>query len=132
VELVVRFFALHYARPKYEKPLKDFISSFMSKNRNPAPAKLTEMRLRFQTTCKRVHEALGARPFRIRRTLNAAVFDAVFCGVAGSPDASPEAIRRAYDTATEDQAFLKAVSSGTTDEKAISDRFTIFRDALER
>lgn len=130
VELVVRFLALHFARPIYEKPLKDFISSFMSKNRNPTSEKLAEMRELFRTTCERVHSGLGPRPFRIRRALNAAVFDAVFCGVAGNPAAPAEDIGRAYDSATGDPVFVKAVSSGTTDEKAVADRFNIFRNAL--
>jgi hypothetical protein len=76
VELLVRFFAMRDISA-YSKPMKDFLSKFMKKNRDASPEILDASRQLFQQTCEKIVENLGPKPFHIRAGLNAAAFDAV-------------------------------------------------------
>ena len=51
MELLVRFFAMRDLSA-YTKPMKDFLSRFMRKNKNPTAARLEHTRELFNSTCK--------------------------------------------------------------------------------
>lgn len=129
VELILRFFSLlDYS--EYKKPLKDFMSKSMKRLNRQAlddPAALQRL---FLETCTRVVEALGERPFHITSGLNTAVFDSMMVGVAKSPSASHESIRRMRDALLADGEYKKAVRDATTDPEVIKKRMELVMDRI--
>lgn len=84
VELILRFLALFYNRRHYEKPMKQFLNTFMKVNRRASPTKIYEYENLFKLTCDAVVAILGEKPFHIHTGLNAAVYDSTFTAVASN------------------------------------------------
>jgi hypothetical protein len=122
IELLVRFFAMR-DRTAYQKPMKDFLTAFMRKNRNPSQESLTYIENVFQTTCKDVLDGLGERPFRVRAGLNVAVADAVLVAFSNHLDAVPKDINNRWERLKQDTEFDKNTRQGTTDEETVRARF---------
>lgn len=122
VELLVRFFAMRDVSA-YSKPMKDFLSKFMKKNRDASPETLDVSRELFQQTCIQVLEALGPKPFHIKAGLNAAVFDAVMVAFSNHLDSVPEDIQSRYDRLINDADFDTNIRQATTDIDTIKQRF---------
>jgi Protein of unknown function DUF262 len=122
-ELLIRFFSMRDISA-YEKPLKDFLSRFMKKNRNPTPEALAHSEEIFLQTCNCVLNALGPKPFHIRAGLNAAVFDAVMVAFSNHLDAVPADIEDRYKRLINDKEFDKNTRQATTDVDTIRQRFT--------
>ena len=119
VELIVRFFALYEGSSSYTKPMKTFLNDFMKKHQgqtSPEPYKGL-----FTGTVTKVLEALGPRPFHIKRGINAAVFDSVMIAFARS-DVVPQDIKSRWDDLLENPSFVAAISRGTTDESNVKNR----------
>lgn len=130
VELILRFFALSYGGSAYEKPMKDFLSRFMKREREAVDPRLEEFRTSFSRTAKAIHQYLGEKPFHVRAGLNAAVFDAVFVAFSSNLNLIPPDVRTRYDALTKNAEFLKSVSSGTTDNDVVQSRLRLARTAL--
>ncbi len=121
IELLVRFFAMRDIAA-YKKPMKDFLSKFMRKNRDASAEALRASREIFQRTCDEVVTSLGERPFHIRAGLNAAVFDAVMTAFSNRPSALPEDIRGRYKHLIKDVNFEKRTRDSTTDVDTVKER----------
>ena len=121
VELILRFLAIRNS-DSYRKPMKDFLSRFMQKNRNQKKKTLENTRCLFQQTCSVVVASLGEKPFHIRSGLNAAVLDAVMTAFSGHLDEIPEDIRERYDELIRDEDFEKNTRSSTTDVEVVQAR----------
>ena len=122
VELLVRFFAMRDVSA-YSKPMKDFLSRFMKKNRDAPPEVLEASRELLQRTCEKVLESLGSKPFHIRAGLNAAVFDAVMVAFSNHLDSIPKDIRSRYERLLDDEDFDVNTRQATTDIDTIRQRF---------
>jgi hypothetical protein len=131
VELILRFLALFYTRKTYEKPMKQFLNGFMKTNRKASPARVAEFETLFRRTSDAVIGALGEKPFHIHTGLNAAVYDSTFTVFANNLPAIDARYTRAkhrnqlrtrFERLTTDPAYLKLVSTGTTDEDIIPKR----------
>jgi hypothetical protein len=131
VELILRFLALFFTRDTYEKPMKHFLNTFMKVNRRASATKVSEYEDLFRRTCDAVIAALGERPFHIHTGLNAAVYDSTFTAFASNLarlDAdyntakSRAQLRARFNQLTTNPAYLKLVSTGTTDEDIIPKR----------
>lgn len=122
IELLVRFFALRDVTA-YKKPMKDFLSKFMKKNRDPNSGVLNSSREIFTKTCDAIVSALGEKPFNIRSGLNAAVFDSVMAAFSNNLDIIPDDINSRYKLLLEDKDFDKNTRTGTTDVDTVKDRF---------
>ncbi len=130
IELILRFFAL-LDSTHYEKPMKDFLSKFMFKNRELGDTAYRQFRTLFAATCAAVTKALGERPFHIRRGLNSAVFDCVMVSFAHHLDAIPTDIAQRYQELKEDKTgFLTKVSAGTTDAEVLKERTRLASERL--
>jgi hypothetical protein len=83
-ELVLRFFALRAGYAKYRTPLKRFLNSFMSDNREMPETQIQEHRHTFEQAINYISTTLGGSAFRIsdaagtpyEKTPNRALFDA--------------------------------------------------------
>lgn len=124
IELLVRYFALREERDCYKKPMKDFLSKFMSKYRNSAEETLRRLRHRFELTCHSVIAGLGKRPFHIRAGLNAAVFDAVAIAFSEHLDKVPQDISERYNKLIKDSDFIQNTSTSTTDVDKVNQRIS--------
>ncbi|MEW6350356.1 MAG: DUF262 domain-containing protein [Thermodesulfobacteriota bacterium] len=129
LELVVRFLALRDISA-YEKPMKDYLSRFMNKNRNPSEEVVAETERRFREICEVVVSSLGEEPFHVRGGLNVAVLDAVMIAFSENPEMVPEDIEQRYARLLEDKDFKDNTLSGTTDKSAIKTRFRRAREVL--
>ena len=81
-ELILRFLSIYFASETYTKPMKLFLNSFMSRNRNFGQQSETESRSSFERTISTVLDKLGPRAFKPKRAVNAALFDALMFGHA--------------------------------------------------
>jgi uncharacterized protein with ParB-like and HNH nuclease domain len=139
VELILRFLALFYTRKTYQKPMKQFLNTFMKVNRRSAPDKIQEFENLFKKTCDAVKEALGEKPFHIHTGLNAAVYDSIFTVFASnlatfaedySTDKARNKLRERFEELTKTPAYVKLTSTGTTDEDIIPKRIKKAEQAL--
>ena len=128
VELILRFLAMRNS-DSYRKPMKDFLSRFMRKNRNQKKKTLEHTRCLFEQTCSAVVVNLGEKPFHIRSGLNAAVLDAVMTAFSRHLDEIPEDVRERYDELIRDENFERNTRSSTTDVEVVQARL---RQAAEQ
>ncbi len=121
IELLVRFFALRDVA-SYRKPMKDFLSQFMRRNRDASEERLESARNVFERTCAAVIAALGDKPFHVRAGLNAAVFDAVMTAFSRHLEAISTDIKERYARLNEDRDFKANTQRATTDDDSVRQR----------
>jgi hypothetical protein len=130
VELILRFLALRSSAAEYEKPMKDFLSNFMGAHRGDSPDVLDQFKTVFESAATAVVVHLGEKPFHIRAGLNAAVCDSVLTAFSKNLNRIPPDIRERFDTLVKDDAFLRSVSSGTTDNEVVHSRLDAAEERL--
>jgi len=131
IELILRFFALRKVE-EYHKPLKDFLSKFMRRNRMPPPEFIEELRKTFQNTCDIVISKLGEKPFHVRKGLNSSVYDAVMVTISKHLNNIPNNINERYKSliSYENDNFYKCTIRSTTDEETVRKRFSLAEEYL--
>jgi hypothetical protein len=128
-ELILRFLAFSEALPDYKKPMKEFLSKFMHRNRNASESLIDRYRTLFLTVVNAVHAQLGLKPFHIHKALNAAVYDAVFVALAHA-DPLPDDLSARYARLKEDQSFMACTISGTTADAVVRERIKVAKKVL--
>ena len=130
-EIILRFFALYHNRRKYTKPMKDFLSDFMALNQNPNETRLSDFESIFLNAAKLVIDSLGVKPFNIIRGFNVASFDSVFTVIAEKLNTiDTKKLKDKYNNLKANKDFIKNITSATTDEKTVSERFRISEEFL--
>jgi len=118
-ELILRFIALFNIHQEYRKPMRGFLNNYMEDNKNKS-SKVSNTKELFIKVIDLIHEAIGNKAFRIRRGLNAAVFDAVMVGLAtrisNGHSIQKDALKQAYNDLLKDEEFLKFVDTARTTE----------------
>ncbi|MCX5802136.1 MAG: hypothetical protein NTU69_01155 [Proteobacteria bacterium] len=122
MELILRYNGLFHWGKDYKKPMKDFLSTFMKRNRNPSDKLIEQEQERFKKTCNLIVVSLGEKPFNPRGALNAAVFDSVFVAFAKHLGSCPSDIRERYEALKADDDFNKYTRSSTTDIEVVKGR----------
>ena len=127
LELILRFLAFRYAREAYKAPMKTFLNRFMASNRELDRQPAKDMQAAFIDTLSFIVGAVGEKPFRPVRSLNAAAFDSVMVVVSENlerlkKDGNPAFLVR-YDALMKDPGFLRLVTQSTADEQSVKDRF---------
>jgi uncharacterized protein with ParB-like and HNH nuclease domain len=130
VEFILRFISLYHLSDKYTKPMKDFLSTFMKKNRNPSDEFIEQERTLFHSICDLIIELLVEKPFHPRGALNASVFDSVFLAFSKHPNACPRDIKDRYKKLMLDKEFDKFTRSSTTDVEIVKKRSEIAEKIL--
>lgn len=123
VELVLRMFAMGYFRDEYEKPMKEFLSVVMERERHGQSKTVERFAARFRVVAELIHKQLGAKPFHVRGPLNSAALEAVFCSLLATKAAVAENLGKRYDKLKEDENFLKATLYSTSDVAVVKERF---------
>ena len=135
IELIVRYIALFHEGKEYRRPMKDFLSSFMKRNRNPSEKMIEHERERFKKTCDLILNTLGEKPFNPRGALNASVFDSVFLAFSKHLDSIPKDVKKRYERLKADEDFNKFTRSSTTNEEVVKGRLEkaeqiLFKESL--
>ena len=122
VEILLRFFALRDLSG-YQKPMKDFLSRFMRKNRDASEAALEQSAQLFRETCAQAVAALGEKPFHGRTGLNVAALDAVLVAFSENLGRVPADVKARYRQLRADESFVTSTRQGTTDVAVVQQRF---------
>ena len=129
IELLTRFFAMRDVS-SYDKPMKDFLSKFVKKNRDPSKESLNKNEEIHKKTCENVIKALGPKPFHIRAGMNAAVFDAVTVGFSKHLNSIPDNIKDRYKSLIKNENFNKCTRQATTDVETVKERIRLADEIL--
>ena len=129
IELLVRFLAMRDLAG-YQKPMKDFLTKFMRKNKDAPRESLNKAGENFQNTCTQLTKALGTKPFHIRSGLNVAAADAVMVAFSNHLGAVPSDIGERYKMLLNNEKFDGNTRYGTTDVDTVRERFTTANDVL--
>lgn len=125
-ELILRFFALYYKGQQYSRPMKLFLNKYMGYNRKLDKQSKDELAKTFLNTIETAFKFIGSDVFRLERSINAALFDAVCVGIAfrlqKGPISDGEQFRRAYYGLLQNEAFRKVITESTADEKNVFQR----------
>ncbi|MCY4436793.1 MAG: DUF262 domain-containing protein [Chloroflexi bacterium] len=128
-ELILRFLALYFDTHNYSRPMKQFLNDYMDKNQHLEMNTREEGIQAFVPAIEFIDSALGRKAFRPTVALNAAVYDAVMVAVAkrlkGSIIASLEGFEQEYDKLLDNEEFISATRSGTTDVVRVRRRLDI-------
>mgnify|MGYP000624877051 CR=1 FL=1 len=128
VELILRFFTFYNERQKYSRPMKNFLTNYMTKHKDIAPKDADEIKRVWARLNDVTVRALGPKPFRPGgRALNAAFYDSFSVALAIALETSAnedlEAVRAAYAAIEKDTEYLDVISSSTSLEDNVTKRF---------
>jgi hypothetical protein len=133
-ELILRFLAFYLESQKYEKPVNEFLNGFVSRHRNPPKKFLDEAASEFKSVIAISLQAFGEKAFRPSGSLNAAVFDSVTVGIARRLDKGkikkPAMVAAAYSQLLQNENFINATTSATSDESNVTARLNAATEAF--
>lgn len=127
IELILRFLALFCNSKVYKKPMKDFLSNFMSnmnKDKNRS-TRINEFKDIFKKTISCIRQKLEPNPFKIKAGLNAAVCDSVMVAFALNLQKIPPDIRSRHKQLLSDGTYRECIYKVTTDEKVVRQRISL-------
>jgi len=133
-ELILRFLALYYQGAQYQKPMKQFLNTFMASNRQLAESTANEMRKVFADTARAVNQYLGVEALRPHGPLTAAIYDATMIGIARRLSRGEiqdrDGLVRKYEELRKNQQFIGAVTSATSDQESVRQRMRLATEAF--
>ena len=128
LELILKFLAFRYMRDSYKAPMKAFLNRFMASNRELEKHPPQVMEKDFIDTLSFIAGAVGEKPFRPVRSLNAAAFDSVMVVVSQNIEQlrkkGNSAFVEHYNALMKDAHFLHLITQSTADDQSVKDRFT--------
>ena len=124
IELILRFVSLSDPDWKYWNPMKDFMSKYMSSHKHAGDALLSDIRARFEDTCRTVISNLGEKPFHFRRGINSAAMDAVMVTIAKNAGSLKANLKQAYRVLLNDKKFKVGISAQTTNDETLKSRMS--------
>ncbi len=125
VELILRLFALHDDLKDYDRPMKDFLTTYMRQNRNPSSDFLTSKSDSFTAVCKSVIENLGQKPFHVWAGLNVAVLDSVMLAFLNHPGSVPTNIKARFQALVKERPYIDLVTGATADLNNVKSRIAM-------
>lgn len=142
-ELILRFLALAFDLPRYEKPLATFLNSFAQRNRSGDRS--AEFQALFSDTVSGVYSLLGDKSFRLLNedgepdnNFNAAIFDAQMVGFSQAgrsaqnvtPTVKKEFLKQ-YLKLQDQRDYNRAISASTSDPPLVRGRIDLFKKLVE-
>ncbi len=127
-ELILRFLALHFQSGEYQKPMKEFLNSFMGGNRHMQRYPEETVAGVFMETASAINRAIGNRAFKPKRSLNAAILDSVMVGVAANLRQEPfgqSLLLEKYQQLLRNPDYQRVTETATTDEENVRRRLSI-------
>lgn len=131
-ELILRFLALNFCLDKYKPTMKSFLNDFMSDNKTLEIHDEFAMRKVFQETTGVILEKLGAKAFKPRGPLNAAVQDSVMIGIARRLKEGPISsdITDEYNSLIDNEEFRELIYSQTSHLENVQRRVCLATEAF--
>lgn len=133
-ELILRFFALFYNGLNYTAPMKGFLNSFMSWNRNLTRIPSETLNKLFDETISVFYNAIGPKAFRMARTINSAIFDSMMVGLAkrlaSDKSISHEKLKEAYNNLLADNEYIIITQHSTGHPTNVERRLEMTTDAF--
>lgn len=137
IELVLRFFAFKHELDKYERPMKKFLTDYMTDNRSPSDTKSSDFGAEWSAILNKIQSACSDRPFRPGgRALNVAFYDS-FCvalshKLDNEPDFPDARVQSAYQELADSDDFLRLISSGTAADESVRKRFEMATKVFDK
>jgi hypothetical protein len=125
VELVLRFLALFRDWPRYRKPMKSFLTSNMKDEKTASSKKFLVFKCIWPRALALIERDLGARPFRPKRVINAAILEAIVVATLEILDRGSEPNLSRYQALLADQNFQKMITGATTDTDNVKERIRL-------
>lgn len=122
VELILRLFALHDNLQDYDRPMKDFLTTYMRQNRNPSEEFLNSKSEAFKAVCGSIVETLGPKPFHVWAGLNVAVLDSVMVAFLNHPKGIPPDVKRRFQALVKEKPYIDLVTGATADVNNVKSR----------
>ena len=135
-ELIVRFFAFYENGETYSRPMNKFLNDYSSKGNKKTSKELEDLKVIFQNTITITEKCFNGTAFRLARTLNAAIFDAVMVGIAKRMIGNRKKIdltllEKKYDALLKTEKFLLACTRSTADEENVRTRLALATRAFQ-
>jgi len=125
IELILRFYSLFENLDNYQPSMREFLSNYQKEKVKSKPdADL------FARTTKTIIENIGEKAFRVKRSVNKSVCDAVMVSIAQILSSGKELknIGEKHAKLIQDEDFIKYVTSGTSTETHVNGRVTLARN----
>lgn len=130
VELILRFFALKERLKDYTRPMKEFLSNYMSDSRNMSEEELFEKKLLFESTVDAIIQNLGNKPFNVKSKLNASVLDSVMLAFANNLEYIPDDIYKKFRTLCKNKEFYSYCGKSVDSANSVKNRIQMANDYL--
>lgn len=124
-ELISRFLGLYFEGENYRRPMKEFLNTFIGRNRYLNRYPYDSCAAAFTRSIAKIFDAVGPSAFKPRKALNAAVYDGVMVGLARQlaiEDIPAEIVSERYSNLLDDTAFSEASERATADEESVRTR----------
>lgn len=136
IELILRFFALFHNSRHYARPMKGFLNAYMAKHKRADPETQKELKKLFASTTEAILKGIGAKAFKPKNAVNAALVDAVLVAVARRIKAEgaikrPRDLKQPYRNLLLNKRFQRAISRSTADEENVKARLKLATVAFE-
>lgn len=136
IELILRFFALYFYSAKYQKPMKNFLNTYMANNRELSKQDESTIKPLFENAIKTILEIIGQKAFRpFGVSLNAAVVDSIMFGVAHRLSRGPitdvKGLKRSYDLLVANPEYVTAITRFTAYDESVTNRLKLAKEAFE-
>ena len=125
IEMLLRFFALYEKRDQYKKPMKDFITNFMTERKNIDENTKKRYRDIFFKTIDLLINNIWERPFRIKGGINIAVYDSVMIAVTTLEPKDIPNLKTNYDKLIKEPQYKENTSEWTTNNERVKSRIDI-------
>jgi hypothetical protein len=125
IELILRFYALKDKLGSYNPSMREFLSNYQKDN-----SKLTPNKHIFNSLVEVILEQIGENAFKVKRTVNKSVCDAIMVGIAQILEDGKQCknLKENHKRLIADEEFVKYVSSGTSTETHVNGRITLARN----
>lgn len=132
VELILRLIALENEHQNYKKPMNVFLNTYLSGHKTLDPAKRASVIDSFTKIIKVIDGEIGIDAFKLKKTTNVALADAVYVGIAKNIDNLPNDIKARHRALTNNPDFTDAIGQHTTDTDKVMTRIDLAIKAFRK
>ncbi|NCA75643.1 MAG: hypothetical protein EOM90_04860 [Alphaproteobacteria bacterium] len=125
LELILRFYALFENIKTYNPSMREFLSNYQRDN-----TKITPDEKLFNSVVELIHSEIGINAFKVKRTVNKSVCDAVMVSIAQiiQNGKAVKNLKDNHERLIKDEGFIKYVTSSTSTETHVNGRITLARN----
>lgn len=129
LELILRLVALSDRYLEYRKPMNGFLNTYMLSHEELSSEEAARIRDDFNDTIHAIYVGVGKNAFRLKKTVNSALADAVYAGVYYRIRSSSyiqhdnhKQLAMAHKQLLSSKEFLDSVEQSTTDNDKVKSR----------